>query len=235
MAKILVINPIGTNYLDEITYAHLSKIITSNTELIVRSFKEGPPAIECEYDKQRVAPYVIEEVIKANREGFDAVIINCFDDPGLEAAREVSDILVLGIGETSITVALTLGFRIAIISTGFNSKNVYYKKAVELGIINRIAYTGGIDVSVLDIRKDMNKIMSMLTDEGLKAINEYGAEVIVLGCGGFIGIAEPLSKKLRVPVIDPSTVTVKIAETFISLGIKHSKVYLLDRLKYPYS
>ena len=220
---------------DELTSRAVKEVVSPSTEVVVRSLRSGPPAIECDGGRDMAAPYVIEEVTKANKEGFDAIVINCFDDPGLHAAREVSDTLVLGIGETSIIAALMLGYRIAIISTGKHSKNVYYKKAVSLGIRDRVAYTSGIDIDVLDIRKDLGKVKNMLLKEIEKATNEHGAEVVVLGCGGFIGLAEELSRLTETPVIDPTLTTVKIAEAFASISMKHSRLYLFNRIKHPYN
>jgi len=234
LSKILIINPVGTYLWDDITLQAVKKIVNPDTEVIVRSLKGAPPAIECDYDRDLAVPYVINEVIRASKEGFDAIVINCFDDPGLHAAREVTDVLVLGIGETTITAALLLGYRIAIISTGKHSRNVYYRRAVSLGIADRVVYTSGIDVEVLDLRKDLDKVKSMLVEEINRAVKEYGAEVIVLGCGGFLGLAEELSKDLGIPVLDPTLTTVKIAEALIKLGLKHSKIYLFNRLKHPY-
>jgi len=234
LPKILIINPVGTDLWDDLTLKAVKDIVNPNTEVVVRSLKTAPPAIECEYDRDLAAPHVINEVIKANKEGFDAVIINCFDDPGLYAAREVSDTLVLGIGETTITTALLLGYRIAIISTGRHSRNVYYRRAVSLGIADRVTYTSGIDIKVLDLRRNLSKVKTMLMKEISKAVKEYGAEVVVLGCGGFLGLADELSRELGIPVLDPTLTTVKVAETLITLGLRHSKVYLFNRLKHPY-
>ncbi len=234
LPKILIINPVGTDLWNDLTLQAVKEVVNPDTEVIVRSLKGAPPAIECDYDRDLAAPHVVNEVIKASKEGFDAIIINCFDDPGLHAAREVTDVLVLGIGETTITIALLLGYRIAIISTGKHSRNVYYRRAVSLGVADRIAYTSGIDIKVLDLRKDLGKVKSMLIEEISKAVKEYGAEVIVLGCGGFLGLAEELSEELGIPVLDPTLTTVKVAEALITLGLKHSKVYLFNRLKHPY-
>mgnify|MGYP000430341311 CR=1 FL=1 len=234
MIRILVLNPVATEVWNKLTYNCLTKIASPETEIVVRNIKEGPKVIESNYDRDYAAHYVVNEVIKADKEGFNAIIINCFDDPGLYAAREVSNTLILGIGETSINIALLLGFRIAIISTGSNAKLLYYRRAVELGIDKRVVYTGGIDIGVLELRKDEEKVMELLLNEGRKAVDEYGADVIVLGCGGFIGMAEKLSKKLNVPVIDPSEVTFKIAESLARIGIKHSRKHLFNRLNQGY-
>ena len=234
MSKILIINPVGTGLWDEITYRSIKEVVDLETEVIVRSLRDAPPAIECEYDKDLAAPYVINEVRKASNEGFKAVIINCFDDPGLEASREISSILVLGIGETSIHAALNLGFKVGIISTGETSRNTYYRKAIELGLKDRVVYTSGIKTRVLDLRRDLERTKEQLKIEIRRAVQNYGVDVVVLGCGGFIGLAKKLTEELELPVIDPTLITVKMAEAYIKLGLSHSRFNLFNRLLNPY-
>ena len=81
-------------------------------------------------------------------------------------------------------IACLLGHKFAIISVGSNSRAIYKRRALELGLINRLAYSYGIESKVLDIRKNENKIKEMIYKEAKRAIEEFGAEVIVLGCGG---------------------------------------------------
>ncbi len=220
--KLLVLNPVSTDVWNDLTLTHVKKILSPEVEVSVRSLSEGPPAIESEYDRDLAAPHVVSEVIKASKEGFHAVVINCFDDPGLRASREVSKILVLGIGETSLAVATLLGYRIAVISTGSRySRTAYYRRAIELGLEKRVVYASGVDIRVLDLRKDLNTVKKALLDEAKKAINEFNAEVIVLGCSGLIGLSEELSEVLGVPVVDPTLVTVGLAEAMIKLGLRH--------------
>lgn len=162
------------------------------------------------------------------REGYDAVVINCFDDPGLHASREAASILVLGIGETSILTALQLGLRIAIISTGKNASSLYYKKALEMGLTSRIVYTSGIELKVLDMRRDVEKLKKLVVEEARKAVENYGVEVLVLGCGGFIGLAKEVEAEIGIPVVDPTLTTFKIAEALAVLGLKHGKAGLYN-------
>ncbi len=219
-------NPVSTDIWNDITKNYLKKRACRDTELVVKNLAEGPESIEAEVDVIKAAPLVVEEVLKAEGEGFDAVIINCFDDPGLHAAREKASILVLGVGETSIIAALHLGYRFAIISTGEKSRAAYDLKTLKLGIRERLAYSSGIPIKVLDLRVSEERTKQALLEEARRAIEEHYADVIVLGCSGMIGIAEWLSEKLGVPVIDPAVVTLKIAEGFSKAGLKHSKKYL---------
>lgn len=226
MSHILFLNPVSTNIWNDITERYLKKKAHVGTKVFVENLIDGPESIESETDVVRAAPLVVEKVIEAEENGFDAVVINCFDDPGLHAARERASILVLGIGETSIIAALHLGYRFAIISTGEKSRVTYELKARELGVRERLAYSSGIPLRVLDLRTSEDRTKQALLEEARKAVENYDAEVIVLGCGGMIGLAEELSKELNVPVIDPTIATLKIAEGFLEMGLRHSKKFL---------
>lgn len=224
--RILILNPVSTSIWNQITEKVLKQVACSSTELTIENLDDGPKSIESDLDVVLAAPYVVKKVIEAEDKKYDAVVINCFDDPGLEAAREKTSILVLGIGETSIITALHLGYKFAVISTGEKSKASYDLKALKLGVRERLAYASGIPLHVLELRGDIEKTKQMLLEEATKAVEQYYAEVIVLGCGGMIGLSEWLSEKLKVPVIDPTVTTFKVAEALTSIGLKHSRRYL---------
>ncbi len=226
MVKVFVLNPVTTDKWDELTLKYLKGVAFPGTEVEVDHIEDGPESIERKLDVVRAEAKVVEKIVEAERRGFDIAMINCFDDPGLHASREAVSMPVLGIGETSMTMALLLGEKFAIISTGRNSRAVYERRALEMGIVHRLAYSTGINISVLKLRKDESKVKAMILEEAKKAIEIYGAEVIVLGCSGMIGFSEYLSKKLKVPVIDPTLLTFKVAEGLGTIGLAHSKVYL---------
>jgi len=223
-----VINPVATDFWDKLTLEHLKKLAFPGTTIEITHLDEGPESIECELDVAEVSPHVVRKAVEGERNGFDAIIINCFDDPGLHAVRERVSTLTLGIGETSIISALHFGQNIAIISTGPNTKVLYTKRADELGISGRVVYASGLDIEVLNLRREEEVMKSMLLKEARKAVEEHRAEVIVLGCGGFIGLSEWLSNELQVTVLDPTSVTFKIAEALAALGVKHSKRYIYN-------
>ena len=56
------------------------------------------------------------------------------------------------------------------------------------------------------------------------AVNEDGAEVICLGCGGMAGLDEAVRARTGVPVVDGVTAAVKLAESLVALGLSTSKV-----------
>jgi len=223
--RILIVIPVSTKQWNEPTKRNASNCVSSNTKIDVVNLEKVPEAIENHHDVVLAAPATVEAAVEAERKGYDAAVIACFDDPGLHASRERVSIPVLGLGETSMTVASLLGNKFAVISTGKNSGAINERKAMDLGLIKRLAYSSGIDVPVLELTKDRTKVRRLLLEEAAKAVGEFGAEVIVLGCGGMMGFSEEMSKILKVPVIDPLLVTVKTAETLATIGLRHSKAF----------
>lgn len=221
--KLLIINPVGVDVWNELTLSYATQVLSPDAKVAVRNIPDAPPYIETEYEKELAAPLVVREVLRASKEGFHGVIINCFDDPGLEASREVSDIPVFGIGETSLMVAMLLGYNVGIVSTGREWSTLYRRRASQLGIEKRVVYISGIEVPILELRKDVDKVVGLLAEEIEKA-KDLGVDVIVLGCGGFIGLADKLSSVTGVPVVDPTLTTLKVAEAFVKLGLRHRKV-----------
>jgi allantoin racemase len=114
--KIMVINPNTSLSMTDHMREVLMPIKRSDTDLEVTCADRGPETIESAYDEAYAIPPTLELVTKANREGYDAVIIACFSDPGLHAAREISRIPVIGIEEASFHLAAMLGARFSIMT-----------------------------------------------------------------------------------------------------------------------
>jgi len=53
---------------------------------------------------------------------------------------------------------INLENKFAVISTGKNSREIYKRKAMELGLIKRLAYSSGINVAVLKLTEEKTKV-----------------------------------------------------------------------------
>lgn len=58
---------------------------------------------------------VLENVARAEAEGFDAVLLGNIADPGLRTAREMASIPVLGLCETSLMIACQMGVTVGLV------------------------------------------------------------------------------------------------------------------------
>jgi allantoin racemase len=90
-------------------------------------------------------------------------------------------------------------------------------------MVSRFASVRSIDIPVLELDRE-DEVKEGLGVESMKAINEDGADLIILGCTGMIGMAQELQKKLGIPVIDPTAAALKMAESIVDLGLSHSKL-----------
>ncbi len=221
--KIMVINPNSSEEMTEHLERVLSQIKGEHTELTVTCPKGGPLAIESAYDEGLCLPGVLELVEKANREKYDAVILACFSDPGLEAAREISDCLVTGIEETSMHVAAMMGDKFTVLTMTDKRVPSKYSHVRRFRLENSCASVRPLGMSVAEIDADEAKARERILKVARQAAEEDGAEVILLGCAGMAGYAEGITEQLGVVVIDPSSVTLKVTEALVDAGIKQSK------------
>ena len=228
--KIKIINPNTTLEMTESIRKMAESVCDSDTELLVVSPETGPASIEGYVDEYMAALGVVDEVIKGDKENCDAYIIACFGDPGLQAAREATDKPVLGIAESAMSVAKVIAPYFSILSVLDRSVKVTDDLVGAYGCKEFCRSIRSTGLDVLEFGKNPEKGLEALIEQGKKAINEDGAECILLGCAGFIDFVEAMNKELGVPVLDGVSPAVKLAEAFVKLGIKTSK---MNTYKYP--
>jgi Asp/Glu/hydantoin racemase len=79
--------------------ADLARLGRPGVELTYRRTGAGPSEIRSAHDVRTAAPFVVQTIVDAAREGYDAVIVDCSADPGVVEARELVGIPVVGAGE----------------------------------------------------------------------------------------------------------------------------------------
>jgi allantoin racemase len=225
MRKILVIDPITTDFFNDMTKNYLEEIKSSDIEIEVVNIKAGPSSIETFYDEAFALPGILKTVDEYKTR-CDAIVINCFADPGINAARELTDIPVVGPAEASMMIALMLGHKFGVISTFRNTGPWVELQTRNMGIEQRLAGAVGIDIPVLELGSDLKKTARYLVDAARDLIESKGAEVIILGCTGMAPVARIVKEELEVPVIEPMATAFKVAELIVSLKLTHSKTGL---------
>jgi len=224
--KIIVINPNSSRSITDRIRKVLLSIKRVDTELDVVCLNEAPVTLESSYDEAFAIPLLLDAVKKANEDGYDAVVLACFCDAGLEAAKEVSDILVLGLEETTLAMALLLGHKFSIMTERREKVPVKEIHVRQRGLESRLASVRPLGLSVADLDAQPERVRSQGISLARQMIEEDGAEVIIMGCAAMAGYADELEEQLKVPVLDPVAVTFKVAEAMVDLGLRHSKVGL---------
>lgn len=169
---------------------------------------------------------VFQAGIKAEEEGYSAVVIDTVSDSGLRALRSRLSIPVVGPGESAFQMAMMLGKKFSIITMWDEWFPLYEKTLTEYGYWPRVASIRSIKTrpdltELLEGKEDV--VFRKLKMEADLAIAEDGADVIVLGSTTMHQSAGWLAANLPVPVINPGLVAYKQAELLVQLGLTHSK------------
>ncbi|MFF2876423.1 aspartate/glutamate racemase family protein [Gottfriedia sp. NPDC057991] len=229
--RILWINPVATNIYDQIFKDELESIKDKNTIVDVISFEapNGPTHLEYNCYEAMMIPNIVNAVMKAEQDGYDAAVIGCFYDPALRAAREVAKkMVVTAPAEASLHIAATLGESISIIVGRKKWIPEMKENVFKYGFGHKLASFQSVELGVHDFQKDHNVTANRILEAAREAITRDHADVIVLGCTLEFGFYKKIQEELGVPVIDASVAPFKYAEFLVELNQRfnwrHSKI-----------
>lgn len=226
--RILWVNPVGSDAFDAETTDLIEAIRRPGFEPVVRSLPVGPPHLEYHtYEHEALGP-MLGLVRAADAEGYDGAIIGCFYDGGLRELREVARMPITGMAEASLAVAATLGHRFSIIVGRRKWIPKMTDNAFLYGHGRRLASCRSVEMGIPEVAADPDGFFDACIREARRAVDEDGAEVVVLS-----EIANPVfwercRREVPFPIVDPGVACWKWAEMMADLyrgaGYTHSKV-----------
>ena len=214
--EIIVINPNSNEHVTSSMNTALEPLRLTNGP-IIRSVTNvnGPSGIESQQDADTAALQVVD-IIKRNNSA-DAFVIACFSDPGISAAREVTNKPVFGIAESGILTALSLGSSFGILAILDTSVPRHIRYIRSLGLEKRLAGDLAIGLGVAEL-SDEKKTFHRLQEVGRKLRDNSGASVLILGCAGMARYRLGLQESLGMAVVDPSQAAVSMAVSAVLLN-----------------
>ena len=212
----------STSKWDENVASDYERLRRPETLIDIIHLKHGPEAIQSEYDEANVTPFILEEVTLSVQQAYDAIMIYCFSDPALAAAREISTIPIVSIGESSQLFAMGLADRIGILATVDQTIPKIRRKLGARGILSRFPSIRALNIPVLDYDHP-EKVMGQALHVANLMVNQDKIEALILGCGSLFDIKERLEEGLSLPVVAPGEVALKHAEMLVELRLSHSK------------
>ncbi|SIQ24255.1 allantoin racemase [Rhizobium sp. RU20A] len=220
--RILIVNPNTTASMTEKAAEAARAVAAAGTTILAATSRMGPASIEGHYDGAIAVPGMLAEIRAAEAQGIDAAIIACFDDTGLDAARALASVPVLGLCQSAVTTASFLAHRFTVVTTLERSRVLLEDLTRHYGMGGR-AKVRAADIPVLELEDAASGALDKLTAEIEAALAEDGAEAIVLGCAGMADLAGRLQARYGVPVIDGVSAAVKMAEALVSQRLTSSK------------
>lgn len=220
--RILVVNPNTTASMTEKIGAAARRVASNGTEILAVNSAHGPVSIEGFYDEAMSLAGMLA-VIRETKD-FDAVVIACFDDTGLDAARCLTDKPVIGIGEAAYHMASMISNKFSVVTTLARSVPALEHNLHRYGLMARCARVRSSEVAVLELERPGSDACTRISAEIGRAVAEDRAEAIVLGCAGMADLAAALASEHGLPVLDGVTCAVGLAEAMVRLHILTSRV-----------
>lgn len=225
--KILIINPDYGMTQEEMSLRCriLEEYTAPDTQLAMVCPQNSGVELNSALDVVLAAPEIVQLAADGQNAGFDAVVLYCFSDPVIDACREALRIPVIGGAQASCLAALNVCRSFGVIladEARLPEKKLFLRT---LGVSpERIGQIAAVNLNGISPWADRETTFKKLLACGQKMMRETHTEAIVLGCLSFLGLAEPLSRVLGIPVIDPAVAAVTTAESIVRQRLFTSKV-----------
>lgn len=211
---IFVINPNSTQAVTDAFDRALDPLRTSDgPEIRCLTLSEGPSGVERQIDVENVTlPLVrlVQSLEAEHGERAGGFVIACFSDPGLYAVREATKKPVMGISESGVLTAMTMGQRIGVIAILRTSICRHGRMFGAMGVTNRVVAEEPIGMTMLELA-DAERTREGLRRAGQKLRDVHQADVVVLGCAGMAQHREWLQQELSLPVVEPTQAATAMA------------------------
>ena len=174
---------------------HAAKVVDPGTEVVVHGLRPGTygrdfvpiDAIRHHYLEALNERQIVEAALTAEREGYDAVVLACFYDPGLRSARSLVDIPVVGLSEAAMLVACSLGQKFALIALNEDQKAQHEEIAEAYGLEKRLAASIAMQPPIDEYMLEGDDVATRPIVEGFhracRLAMDAGADVIIPGDG----------------------------------------------------
>jgi allantoin racemase len=195
-------------------------VLPGGSELLAASPDRGPASIESAADAAIAAAEMLSLLRLLPPQ--DAYLVACFGDPGIDAARELTDAPVVGIGEAAFRAACLVAARFGVVTTLARGIPAIEAAARRHGISDRLVGVEALTIPVSDQGAGHPD-----TTEAIVAAAERlatgGAEAVVLACGGMAEVAAAVQERVGVPVCDGVGFGALLAHALWRTGLRTSR------------
>ena len=210
---------------------HAARVCSAGTQVVLHGVRPGTypkgmaPGDISEYAWARhlIDTQIVDNIVQAEREGYDAVAVSCFADPGLELARSLVDIPVVSSCETALLVASTVGRRFGLLAHDKGMARILEDLVADYGFESRVGAVAALDPPLNEIDIDEAFKGSRAFTERMasecRALIARGVDVII-PAEGALNIAlvrEQLQVVDGVPVLDSYGALLGMAELLVRM------------------
>lgn len=214
--RILVANPNTSESVTARIAAAARLAASPGTEIVPVTAASGVPYIVTRAEAA-IAAVATLELMAVHAGGCDAAVVAAFGDPGLEAARELMPIPVVGLAEASILSACALGRRFSLICFLPEFIPWYHDSVARAGVVDRLASIKAATSPFKDLTTVQDDLETDLVALCQQAAALDGADVVILAGAPLAGLAPRIARAVAVPVLDSVMAAVRQAEALAGL------------------
>lgn len=167
---------------------------------------------------------VVSRAKEAEEAGYDAIVIYNSYDPGLEAAMSMVRIPVIGTGRSGFGVASMLADRISIVAPYSSFIPMTYRFVASLGLAGRVTPIRALDIPIGTIASRKEETGQKFAELARKGLADGGQIIFPIGLNS-LSVHLPINDLgIPCPIIDCVPLAIRLAEMFVKLGIRQSKL-----------
>ncbi len=220
--RLALINPNTNEQQTTEMAAAASAVLPDGAEVKALTAPRGPSSIETAAEEVIAAAEVLE-LVRGHRD-VDAYLIACFSDPAVEPARELTDAPVVGIGEAAYRAVLMLARRFAVITTLPRGVPEIENGMVRLGVREECVGVLSLGIPVAEQGAEFGDTNDAIVAAGQHAVQDLGAEALVLACGGMAQAEAIVRERVGVPATNGVAFGALLAHALWRAGLRTSQV-----------
>jgi allantoin racemase len=170
-------------------------------------------------------PLVAEVAQKAEADGYDAVVPFGTLDAGVELARNLVRIPVVGAGQSVMHLAVQLSNRLGVIAYEEKSIPFMRKQMHAWRVSDSVVAIRSVEIPLAESTKNRDAMRDRFIKIGRDLIDHHDAEIIVPMGVTMVPVQyspQEFEKELGVPVMDALKTSIQTAEIMVRMGLAHS-------------
>lgn len=210
---------------------HAGRVLGPDVEVVLHGVDPGTygdgvapvdfaafPLVQALLDHQ-----IIRNCVLAQEQGYDAVALSCFKDPGVEYARSLVDIPVISMCQSSLFVADTMGKKFAMLGLDPHMETLLEELVANYGFGNRVITVTSPEEPLRELELDEAfadpGVLARRLEADLSGLVASGVDVIIPAEGvlNVLLVLAGVTQVEGVPVLDSWGAVLKYAVMLVEL------------------
>ncbi len=202
--------------------SHLQKMARPGTEVVVHGVERATPKHQTSRYEELLHNYqIVENLLKAQREGYDAFCVGCALDPAFYAIREVAEIPYSTLTEASTLLACMLSPNFALLCHHRPLLLRVVENVKRYGLMDRFIECNAFPVPPADLHRGFDDAELILKPARVvaKEAKKKGVCMFVVAEGilNMIFAKHNIHEIEGIPILEGSSAVVKVAEMLVDM------------------